>query len=326
MLPKAGSFTPLLTVGLLTGKDGPVLQVGRLLGAAATISEAVGGTASSALNATSTVAASATNVVLAFTSNTLSLTDTLWHGLDFLNLQVSRCGGAITADSAEVLKVWLETENAQTLWPCMHPVLNDSVVSMADSLSFTLPAVESAWEELYNLSHYGKLQLQGTVLFTGQLHVVFESVNVSFHALWSNPLWEPLGFSPESERSQILEVLRKTIASLPKSDVQWDVGVAVELPLWLQTKGLVSRFVRICLANLQVLWSLAVSRFLWGVGIVVSMAPLLLRHRQWLLQQVKQAGRPLQLKCNRLYLNTASYLHKLVLKFQTGFEMVSGED
>ena len=323
MMPKVGSFTLLLTVGLLTGRDGPVLQVGRLLGAAATISEAVGGTASSALNATSTVAASATNVVLAFTSNTLSLSETLWHGLDFLNLQVSRCGGQITADSAEVLKVWLETDNAQSLWPCMHPVLNDSVIAMADTLSFSLPAVESAWEELYNLSHFGKLQLQGTVLFTGQLHVVFESVNVSFFALWSNPLWEPLGFSPESERGQILEVLRKTISSLPKSDIQWDVGVAVELPLWLQTRGLLSRLSRICFANMQVLWSLAFSRFLWGAGIVVSVAPLLLRHRHGLWQRCSQAGRTLQQKCSQFYISIASYLHRLVIKLQTGFEMVN---
>jgi len=204
-------------------------------------------------------------------------------------------------------------------------VLNDSVISMADSLSFSLPAVESAWEELYNLSHFGKLQLQGTVLFTGQLHVVFESVNVSFFALWSNPLWEPLGFSPESERGQILDVLRKTIASLPKSDIQWDVGVAVELPLWLQTKGLLSRFSRICFANFQVLWSLVFSRFLWGFGIVVSGAPVLFRYRQWLVQRCKHAGRTLQQNCSQFYFDLVNYLHRMVIKMRTGFEMVNVE-
>ena len=233
----------------------------------------------SALCATPTVAAFATNAVLAFASNPLTLSDTLWHGLDFRNLKLSRCGGQVDASSADVLEVWLETENARTLWPCMHPVLNESVRSMVRSLGFQLPAVESAWEELYNLSHYGRLQLQGTVLFTGQLFIVFESINVTFDVLWSNPLWEPLGFSPEAERGQILDVIRKTVAALPPSEVRWDAGVSAEVPAWLHAKGLLCRTVRVAGANFQVLWSLLCSRFLWVSGILVSCLPLLLRRR-----------------------------------------------
>ena len=279
----------------------------------------------SALSATPTVAASATNAVLAFASNPLTLSDTLWHGLDFRNLKLSRCGGQVDASSADVLEVWLETEYARTLWPCMHPVLNESVRSLVRSLGFRLPAVESAWEELYNLSHYGSLQLQGSVLFTGQLHIVFEAINVTFEVLWSNPLWESLGFSPEAERGQILTVLRDTVAALPPSDVRWDAGVSAEVPAWLHAKALLSRTTRVAGTNFQVLWSLLCSRFLWGSGILVSGLPSLFRHRHFVGQWCTAKWQMVKRLVSKRLLAGAAALHRWFIKLQTGFEMVSEE-
>ena len=75
-LPKLGMGTMvLLCAVILSGQNGPILQVSRLLGAVAQVSEAVSNTASRALGATTELTSSAADLVVAVATNTLSLGD-----------------------------------------------------------------------------------------------------------------------------------------------------------------------------------------------------------------------------------------------------------
>ena len=73
-LPKMGSaFSLLLLAVVLSGHNGPLLQVSRILGSLASLGESAGHSASLALNASTAAVASAIELVLAAATNTLSI-------------------------------------------------------------------------------------------------------------------------------------------------------------------------------------------------------------------------------------------------------------
>ena len=100
----------LLIGSMYLGSDGPISQVGRMLGAAASVSEAAGDVVAVTPNATSSFATSTTDVIKAAAHNTSSFAANTWHGVDLLDLQASRCGAALVVDSEAVLRQWLRSK------------------------------------------------------------------------------------------------------------------------------------------------------------------------------------------------------------------------
>ena len=137
MWPKFSiAFTILLGLAIISGNAGPMSQVARILGSAATFTEAASSAAGSAINSTSTLVATASEMAVAVAVNSMSVGSNLWHGTDIFNVSAKRCSGQIYVDSAAVLEEWLCTNNAKILLPCVDQWLSTALVASAASISF----------------------------------------------------------------------------------------------------------------------------------------------------------------------------------------------
>ena len=78
---------------MASGHSGIFFQVARVVGAAATLSEATTDVATQALNLTGALTASATDLVLAAAKSSLSASSNAWRGVDVVDLKAVRCSG-----------------------------------------------------------------------------------------------------------------------------------------------------------------------------------------------------------------------------------------
>lgn len=86
------------------------MQMARIIGAAADLSERTSDVAVSALNVTSQLASEATHFVLQAAANGLSTGANLWKGVDLQDIQAHRCNGQVLVDGPESLEQWLQLE------------------------------------------------------------------------------------------------------------------------------------------------------------------------------------------------------------------------
>lgn len=99
LLKTFSGLSVLILGALLSGQQGPIHQVARVLGAVADLGEATSIAAVSAINATNNMASVASTLVVSAASNGLTAGANLWHGVDFTNIRAQRCGGmVVTAD------------------------------------------------------------------------------------------------------------------------------------------------------------------------------------------------------------------------------------
>ena len=159
----------VLVAALLCGRDGPMLQVSRLLGAAATLGEAASSVASTAINATNTLAATATGLVAAVAQNSLSISDNLWHWIDLLNVSARRCSGSITADSGNALAEWIHSPHAARLLPCADAITKQTLIAAAQSVTLSIPDTQTKSEDLATAGYYGAIQVAAALLTSGQV-------------------------------------------------------------------------------------------------------------------------------------------------------------
>ena len=75
------AFAMLLGAALFSGADGPIRQVSRLIGSAATLGEAAAGTGAAVLSATSEMANSVSGLALAAAHDSLALLEDAWRGV-----------------------------------------------------------------------------------------------------------------------------------------------------------------------------------------------------------------------------------------------------
>lgn len=67
---------------LLSGADGPIFQVARLLGVLATLGETTSTAAGQAINVTGALASAATEVISSAASNGFNTAENVWRGVD----------------------------------------------------------------------------------------------------------------------------------------------------------------------------------------------------------------------------------------------------
>lgn len=108
----ASGFTLLLTLALMSGQQGPIYQVARLVGAVADIGKATSAAAVQALNMTNQMAVAASSLVAVIATNGFSAGANLWQGLDFANIRASRCAGFVLTRDPSVLVAWLNIPEA----------------------------------------------------------------------------------------------------------------------------------------------------------------------------------------------------------------------
>ena len=109
------------------------------------------------------------------------------------------------------------------LLPCMNNRLQLAVVAAAESISLQLPELDTTAEDIYLRGIYGQQRLQASIMWNGQLRIIFDSLNVTFTPVWANPLWQGLGWPYDTEREQILSSLRETSMALPSRHISWDL-------------------------------------------------------------------------------------------------------
>ena len=88
---------------------------------------------------------------------------------------------------------------------------------------FALPELDTTAEDIYLRGIYGQQRLQASIMWNGQLRIIFDSFNVTFTPVWANPLWQGLGWPYDKEREQILSSLRETSMALPSRHISWDL-------------------------------------------------------------------------------------------------------
>ncbi len=198
------------------GDRGLLTSFATFSGAALQLGEASSIAAGQALNLTGMVAASATDVVSAVATNGLTAADNAWRGVDVLELEATRCSALLTMDGSEVLQEWFAHPMSNTLVPCLSDSLRAHLLAAASTVSFGMPLVQFADENVTLHSNFDSLKVWGQLLPTGKVQLTFELIRMSYTLAWSNPFWDHFHLDVQTERPQILRSLRRTLHELPQ--------------------------------------------------------------------------------------------------------------
>ena len=211
------TFATLCVICALSGHRGPLMQMARIIGAAADLSEKTSDVAVSALNATTLLASGAGQLVLQAAANGLTTGANWWKGVDLQDLEGQRCHGQLLVDGPNTLTSWLNSSQAKVLIPCLSTHLTEQLVASSESLSLAMPMTQTAIDELDLNGSFWSTRVWATFHSSGRCQVTYDTVQLSFLPVWSNPLWRglPLG----SEREQILGLVRQTLVDLPRPAV-----------------------------------------------------------------------------------------------------------
>ena len=248
----------------MSGQQGPIHQVARVLGAVADLGEATSIAAVSAINATNNMASVASTLVVSAASNGLTAGANLWHGVDFTNIRAQRCGGMVVTADIVVLQAWLDTPEAAVHFPCISPVLKGRLLAAGTSIAEGLPFTQSITEDLNMSGSFLSLRISASLVAMNRLQVQFEAVSLLFELSWANPLWNTWGFDVEVEREQVLSSLRNLLLDIPTTSPQKafkHIDIEVSLPELSMPSQVRYRCYRL-LASM-VLW---LSGFLRGFG------------------------------------------------------------
>ncbi len=200
---------------LLSGHQGPVMQVARIIGAAADLSEHTTGVAVQALNATTQLASGATELFISVASGGLTSGANLWRGVDLTGLYARRCAGQLLVDGDSTLEMWLNSTQALILVPCLEPPLQRQLLAASQTVGMTMPSAQTSTEELELDGSYRAVRIWGSLHGSGQIQLQFDFVQVDFIPRWANPLWQQWQIPLDGEREQVMRLLRQTVVQLP---------------------------------------------------------------------------------------------------------------
>jgi hypothetical protein len=203
---------------LFSGQSGPIAHVSRILGAAAQVSEAAGDAASSVVHKGSEISSAVSSAFIDITSTSYGALRTAWHGVDLVNLKVTKISGTVTAESPQQVSSWLNSSNGRNLTSVDDEITMDTWRRMLQDVSKAIPHLARTHE---------LLDLSGNfVLVSGEVHVtaggrtvfVYEIARVSFLPQWANPVWALLEISHDPEHTQVLQILQQVLQAAPFSN------------------------------------------------------------------------------------------------------------
>ena len=245
----------LMGAALFSGSAGPIAQVSRLLGSAASLGEAAADTGTRVLVATSDMASSLSSLASTAASTSLALSATAWRGVDVLQVRGVRCDGMFAVDAPELVFSWLSAPYARKIAPCVDEHLIAFAAAVAEAIDNGIPVLEQSAQELDVLGDYGELHASASLAATGHIMVRYCAINLSFSVQWSNPLWDTLDFPVSQEKAQILEQLQSAKQMLPVRVVNWNAeeSIAYHAPTSVRLTAAWKRWVRswcLCLGHL----------------------------------------------------------------------------
>jgi len=211
------TFVVVLLLAVYGGAEGPLIQVGRLLGIAADLGEATSLAAGHAVNVTGAIAHAATDVITSATSNGLNSAENIWRGIDISHLRVQRCAGIMTMDDEHVLASWLNGSASSVLIPCMNDDLRGQMLAAASSVSLSLTSLQTSTETMELTHSFNLTKVWAQLLPSGRLQLHYDQVMLFYDVCWANPLWTHWDLELGSEQEQILRLLRRAILDLPAS-------------------------------------------------------------------------------------------------------------
>ena len=211
------TLVAVLLLAVYGGAEGPLIQVGRLLGIAADLGEATTLAAGHAVNVTGAIAHAATDVISSATSNGLNSAENIWRGIDISHLVAHRCAGIMTMDDEHVLTTWLSSNASLVLVPCMNEELKAQMLAAATSISLSMTSLQTSTETLELTTSFNLTKVWAQLLPSGRLQLHYDQVMLYYHVCWANPLWTHWDLEMGSEQEQILRLLRRAILDLPAS-------------------------------------------------------------------------------------------------------------
>ena len=201
---------------LYSGREGPIQHVTSILGSAAKVTEAASLVVDSGADLTTTTIRS----MVSITTGTLNLAETAWHGVDLLGLDAKQVRGRVSADSESVLSAWLLSEaglNATGLNAapdCLHQWQQH-----LRAISVSMPFQRYSSEHLNINGSFLRTEVSFALLHTGFIMFDFAIIDLKFSPRWSNPVWESLQLSHDTEREQIAQQVGNFIGQLPVMNV-----------------------------------------------------------------------------------------------------------
>ena len=214
-MPRASSclYVCAAVVLLAVAREPSLLrELLRTATAFADVAEGAGSLASAASFAAANATVAVTTTAAGLASSSLSLAKEAWEGVDLLNVTANRSHGRVVASTLEEIETWISSSNNfQRI-----PVTAATLLAPARGLSATMVFIE--WGDSsadVSGGSWTTWNVRARSLRSGQLALAFELHVISFHARWSNPLWEFLDICPNDSSEQVLKVLSGIVTAMP---------------------------------------------------------------------------------------------------------------
>ena len=180
---------------------------GRSLTAIANLSADVGSASGKIALASANVSEVAAAFVIALTSNTMSMADEAWHGVDLLQVHANCERGRTLIDDGYYFREFLESEGGSHLLLVPWDV-RMAIADVVGQISPRMPYLEFHRHDVNLSSHYWEIHVECRLLRSGYTGILWKSALVNFTATWANPLWELAELSTDSEDEQIRSKIR----------------------------------------------------------------------------------------------------------------------
>ena len=266
---------PLLGMTILAGMKGnmeTLVHVSRAVGASADVTVAVSDLAVQVLNRTSSGIAVVSTMVWAATSSSLGAVEAGWHGLDLLNVKISRSRGRVQASSPKMLRRWLNSSTGQRVTLCRDAEVLQVWQDGLQSLQNGLPNLSHERDFLQIQGSFKRIAFQASWAGPDEAWMHYDVVGAAFSPRWANPLWTFAELSWESESRQIANLITELIHQLPSTQLVdhrvADADVALSAKeLWAAQHEQAHRAVSVLVAYCCFRWRLFWYRFYRGWGL-----------------------------------------------------------
>lgn len=228
----------VLCCSLAGSQGGTITAIGRLFGATADLSEAVGGTASSLFRAVSNVTVQTETFVVGAAVSARNLLHELWGGVDLLNVTVTHTRGSTIVDDWVVFRSWLLSP-AGASTSLLAPEVRDFVLNASSAVGAAMPVLHQQRTFTTICQNYTTALVASNVLDSGYIAISWAHTHVVYEPRWANPIWDLLTWNVETENEAIQQQVLHILSNLPLDNNVVganDVLATVSVPTLLSAK------------------------------------------------------------------------------------------
>lgn len=207
----------------LAGRGGTVEHIGRLLGAAADLSESTGDTASALLRAVANVTVTTESFFVTAATSTKDIVYEIWRGVDLLNMTIAHTRGHVLIDDFSILSEWLGSPSGQST-SMLPPDVVSFVLNITASVSPSMPLLHQTRVFSASSGTFLEAEASATILDSGYIAVSWRYVCVEFLPLWANPCWDFIGCPVSAEAFAIQQQVREVLDTLPIPSTKLDTS------------------------------------------------------------------------------------------------------